>query len=75
MLGISLKNEYKMNFLAVKIKPGEPYGTLITDQTGKTYNIEYNVSQNILKSLGEVKLDEEGYQVYPGQVNCFLISL
>lgn len=31
LVGVSMENQFDVNFLAVKIKPGEPYGTLITD--------------------------------------------
>lgn len=63
-----------MNFLAIKRKPGEPYGTLISDDTQATYNIEYNVFNDILNQLGKSEdLDDEGYSEYPGNTNCFLI--
>lgn len=63
-----------MNYLAIKRKPGEPYGTLITDQNQKTYNIEYNVFSSILSEMGkDENLDQEGYSEFPGNTNCFLI--
>lgn len=52
LLGVSLEKKCAINFLSVKIKPGEPYGTMITDENGKTYNIEYNVFSKVLKEAG-----------------------
>lgn len=75
ILGVSLKSDFKLNYLAIKRKPGEPYGTLITDQNNQTYNIEYNVFSSILKEMNkEENLDNKGFSEYPGNTNCFLIE-
>lgn len=58
-MGVSIEKKCCINFLSVKIKPGEPYGTMITDEFGKTYNIEYNVFSKVLKEAGKhEKLDD-----------------
>lgn len=59
----------------MKIKPGEPYGTIITDQNGKTYNIEYNVFSKTLEQTGiKDHGDAKGYSGFPGNINCFLVD-
>lgn len=74
LLGSSLKNNHLLNFLGVVRKTGEPIGALVTDETGCTYNIEYNIFQNYRKLKGFTE-ETGGFCKYPGNINCFLIEI
>lgn len=76
VLGVSLENDLDMNFLTCQRKPDEKMGTLVTDDNFNTFNIEYNLFEDVLKNLGKTdELDENGYSSYPGNTNCFLLKI
>lgn len=76
LLGVSVKNNLDMNFLTCQRKPGEAMGTIVTDENGKTFNIEYNLFNDVLKCLGKKdELDKNGFSEYPGNTNCFIIKI
>lgn len=76
VLSYSIRADMHFCFLSVGRKEGEAIGALITDKKGLTYNIEYAILQNLLKSA-EVpeKFDSSNYSNYSGNTNCFLIQL
>ena len=76
VLGSSLQQNHLLNFVGVLRRSEEPVGALVTDASGYTYNVEYNVFMHYMKSkeLVEPK-DSKGFGLYPGNINCFLLEI
>lgn len=76
MLGITKKYNYLFNYVAISRKPGEAIGALISDEKGRTFNIEYNIVKKVLESMNsKEELNPQGYSFYPGNINVFLIEI
>lgn len=80
-LGVSAKNSYVMNSVAIPRIPGESIGGIcrLLDDKGSslTLNVEYNQLDPLLKetpSGGDVA-DASGFSPYPGNINILLFSL
>lgn len=76
MLGVTEKNRYLFNYMAISRKPGESVGALITDEKGRTFNIEYNIVKKVLDGMGATEeVNCEGFSYFPGNINVFLIEI
>eukprot|EP01017_Pseudomicrothorax_dubius_P045185 TRINITY_DN7778_c0_g1_i3.p1 TRINITY_DN7778_c0_g1~~TRINITY_DN7778_c0_g1_i3.p1 ORF type:complete len:422 (+),score=149.67 TRINITY_DN7778_c0_g1_i3:49-1266(+) len=79
-LGVSQRNNFEVNSLAIPRKPGEAVGALckLTKKDGSrslTVNVEYNQLDPLLKEHGGEKTDEKGFSLYPGNINTLVFSL
>jgi len=73
-----VRRNLEVNSITVPRKPGEAVGAICklkSKKTGKslTLNVEYNQLGSLLK--GPEKTDQEGYSIYPGNINCLIFSL
>ena len=81
LLGVSAKNGYVMNSVAIPRIPGESIGGIcrLTSPSGTamTLNVEYNQLEPLLKetSAGGDIPDDSGYSPYPGNINVLLFHL
>lgn len=81
VLGVSCKNDFAMNSVAVPRLPGEAIGgiCMLDGGPGKslTINVEYNQLEPLLKETptgGDVA-DETGYSPYPGNINVLVFKV
>ena len=81
LLGVSAKNGYVMNSVAIPRIPGESIGGIcrLTSPSGTalTLNVEYNQLEPLLKETpagGDIP-DDSGYSPYPGNINVLLFHL
>jgi UDP-sugar pyrophosphorylase len=83
-LGVSRKNNWEMNSIAVPRKPGEAMGAIckLLDQTDSTkevvINVEYNQLEPLLKAKWEKGGDvpnEQGFSYFPGNTNTLVFKL
>lgn len=82
ILGVSAKNQFVMNSVAVPRIPAEPVGgiaKLDDPKTGKslTINVEYHQLDPLLKSTptGGDKADESGFSPFPGNINILVFKI
>lgn len=76
VLGNALSEMSLMTLVGVKRRCEEAVGALVVNKEGFVYNIEYNVFLNYFRSKGlELQTDKEGFCLYPGNINCFLIEV
>ncbi|MBP9854509.1 MAG: hypothetical protein KBD53_06550 [Candidatus Omnitrophica bacterium] len=82
-LGNTVDKGYKMNFVAVNRRPGENSGSIAemestVDGKLKTFNIEYNLLNPVLKATinpeGDVADPVTGFSQFPGNLNVFIID-
>eukprot|EP00913_Durusdinium_trenchii_P014136 g13268.t1 len=80
-LGVSAKEGYVMNSVAIPRIPGENIGGIcrLVDEKGHslTLNVEYNQLDPLLKETptgGDVP-DESGFSPFPGNINVLLFNL
>ncbi|CAJ1441087.1 unnamed protein product [Effrenium voratum] len=80
-LGVSVKNDYVMNSVAIPRLPGESIGGIckLVDSAGSglTLNVEYNQLDPLLKETpaGGDKADDSGFSPYPGNINVLLFRI
>ncbi|CAD7925998.1 unnamed protein product [Amoebophrya sp. A120] len=86
-LGVSVKNEFAMNSLAVPRKAGEAAGAIVqlvrkpgAADTGMPANLVINVEYNLLGGLladqgGDSAINEANDSAYPGNCNILLFQL
>eukprot|EP00928_Gymnodinium_smaydae_P007346 TRINITY_DN12650_c0_g2_i1.p1 TRINITY_DN12650_c0_g2~~TRINITY_DN12650_c0_g2_i1.p1 ORF type:complete len:664 (-),score=127.84 TRINITY_DN12650_c0_g2_i1:95-2086(-) len=81
ILGVSAKNEFVMNSVAVPRIPGEAIGGIASLQDASkdtlTINVEYNQLGPLLKDTpagGDVP-DKTGFSPYPGNINVLVFGL
>ncbi|SBT71701.1 UTP--glucose-1-phosphate uridylyltransferase, putative [Plasmodium malariae] len=79
-LGVTIKKELHMNFLAISRKPGEEIGAICkctsTDTCMNVVNIEYNLLGSIIEQTNNKELvDTEGYSLYPGNTGAILFEI
>ncbi|CAJ1340987.1 unnamed protein product [Effrenium voratum] len=79
-LGVSAKNDYVMNSVAIPRLPGESIGgicKLVDSAGGLTLNVEYNQLDPLLKETpaGGDKADDSGFSPYPGNINVLLFRI
>ena len=80
LLGVSSKNGYVMNSVAIPRIPGESIGGIckLTSPSGAvmTLNVEYNQLEPLLRESGTGDVaDDTGFSPYPGNINVLLFSL
>ena len=84
VLGVSRKNNWEMNSIAVPRMPGEAMGAIcrLVDQTDSSKEIVINVEYNQLDSLLKAKWNKEGdipnekgYSFFPGNTNTLIYKL
>lgn len=84
VLGVSRKNNWEMNSIAVPRMPGEAMGAIckLVDQTDSSkeivINVEYNQLDSLLKAKWNEKGDipnEKGYSFFPGNTNTLVFKL
>mmetsp|Transcript_35478 Transcript_35478/g.65276 ORF Transcript_35478/g.65276 Transcript_35478/m.65276 type:complete len:718 (-) Transcript_35478:74-2227(-) len=82
ILGVSAKNDFAMNSVAVPRIPGETIGgiaTLEDPKDGKqlTINVEYNQLDPLLKEtpIGGDVADDSGFSPYPGNTNILVFKV
>jgi len=84
VLGVSKKNNWEMNSVAVPRKPGEAIGAIckLIDQSDATKEITINVEYNQLESLLKAKWEkggdvanEQGLSYFPGNTNTLIFKL
>lgn len=84
VLGISRKNNWEMNSVAVPRMPGEAMGAIckLVDQTDPSKEIVINVEYNQLDTLLKAKWNkdgdvpnERGYSSFPGNINTLVFKL
>lgn len=76
VLGNALRHNHLLSFVGIKRKSAEPIGALVVDEKGAICNVEYNVFDNFFKTGGRAEeKDSEGYGVYPGNINVFLMEM
>jgi len=82
VLGVSVKNNFVMNTITIPRVPGEAIGAisrLENTTNGKyiTTNIEYNVMENLSKTLegGKEPVDSHGMSLFPGNTNAILFHI
>ena len=82
-LGVSVRNAFDINSLAVPRKAGEAIGAitkLTSAETGRemTINVEYNQLDPLLRATicpdGDIN-DETGYSPFPGNINQLIVSM
>jgi len=81
ILGVSAKNDFVMNSVAVPRLPKEAIGGICTLQGGEgdplTINVEYNQLEPLLKMTptgGDVA-DDTGFSPFPGNINVLVFKL
>jgi UDP-sugar pyrophosphorylase len=84
VLGVSRKNNWEMNSIAVPRMPGEAMGAIckLVDQTDSSKEIVINVEYNQLDSLLKAKwnkagdvANDMGYSHFPGNTNTLIFKL
>lgn len=84
VLGVSRKNNWEMNSIAVPRRPGEAMGGVckLLDQTDSSkevvINVEYNQLEPLLKAKWEKGGDvanENGFSYFPGNTNTLVFKL
>lgn len=84
VLGVSRKNNWEMNSIAVPRMPGEAMGAIckLVDQTDSSKEIVINVEYNQLDSLLKAKWNkggdipnDKGYSFFPGNTNTLIFKL
>jgi len=84
VLGVSRKNNWEMNSIAVPRMPGEAMGAIckLVDQTDSSKEIVINVEYNQLDSLLKSKWNKDGdvanpkgYSHFPGNTNTLIFKL
>lgn len=84
VLGVSKKNNWEMNSIAVPRKPGESIGAIcrLIDQTDNSkevvINVEYNQLDPLLRAKWEKGGDvanEKGFSYFPGNTNTLVFKL
>eukprot|EP00928_Gymnodinium_smaydae_P070013 TRINITY_DN53961_c0_g1_i1.p1 TRINITY_DN53961_c0_g1~~TRINITY_DN53961_c0_g1_i1.p1 ORF type:complete len:605 (+),score=115.01 TRINITY_DN53961_c0_g1_i1:47-1861(+) len=82
VLGVSAKNDFVMNSLAIPRIPGESIGgicKLVNRSAGKelTVNVEYNQLDPLLKEtpVGGDVADASGFSPYPGNINVLVFKI
>jgi UDP-sugar pyrophosphorylase len=84
VLGVSRKNNWEMNSIAVPRMPGEAMGAIcrLVDQTDSSKEIVINVEYNQLDSLLKAKwnkagdiANDKGYSHFPGNTNTLIFKL
>ena len=79
VLGLSKKNNFEVNSIVVPRKLGEAVGAICTlNKEGEkplTINVEYNQLDALFKSLGGEKTDNDGFSIFPGNINCLVFSI
>ncbi|MCA9405077.1 MAG: hypothetical protein KC684_00940 [Candidatus Omnitrophica bacterium] len=80
-LGQTIIRGHKVNFLTVKRRPGDKVGAIgqleYEDGTTRTGNIEYNLLDDVEKSVNQTTGDEadaNGYSKYPGNLNVYILE-
>eukprot|EP00298_Acanthocystis_sp_HF-20_P001070 c11458_g1_i1.p1 GENE.c11458_g1_i1~~c11458_g1_i1.p1 ORF type:complete len:593 (+),score=248.73 c11458_g1_i1:805-2583(+) len=80
-IGVSAKNQFAVNSLAVPRKPGEAVGGICklvhSDGSNITINVEYNQLDPLLKATGKGgdTADETGFSPFPGNINVLIFEL
>jgi len=76
---LSEKNNFEVNSIVVPRKPGEAVGAICNlskpNEKPLTINVEYNQLDALFKSMGGEKIDEHGFSIYPGNINCLVFSV
>jgi len=82
VLGVSKKNDFVLNSVAVPRIPEEPVGGICElvdecDGSSTTINVEYNQLDPLLKetAVGGDKPDDSGFSPYPGNINILVFGL
>ncbi|ETO18437.1 hypothetical protein RFI_18829, partial [Reticulomyxa filosa] len=84
-LGVSVVNQFDMNFVTIPRKPKQPFDTIVQlSHTGNGDKLTTSVTYNQLDSLlqrscgnseGDVMDSLTGYSKYPGNCNTFILKL
>ncbi|KAL8436521.1 hypothetical protein ACSSS7_001658 [Eimeria intestinalis] len=80
VIGVSARNDFAMNTIAVPRRPGEAVGSicrLVSAERELTMNVEYNVLDALLKAAGQGgdKAGPGGYSQLPGNTNAIVLRL
>ncbi|KAL8450764.1 hypothetical protein Emag_003052 [Eimeria magna] len=80
VIGVSARNDFAMNTIAVPRRPGEAVGSicrLVSAERELTLNVEYNVLDALLKAAGQGgdKAGPGGYSQLPGNTNAIVLRL
>jgi UDP-sugar pyrophosphorylase len=77
VLGVSRVNHLKVNSVAVPRKPGEAVGAIMKLKGARdmTINVEYNQLEALLAGFGGEAKNEQGYSLYPGNINVLVFEL
>lgn len=84
VLGVSRKNNWEMNSIAIPRKPGESIGAIckLIDQSDSSKEVTINVEYNQLEALLKAKWDkgsdvpnEQGLSYFPGNTNTLIFKI
>lgn len=84
VLGVSRKNNWEMNTIAIPRRPGEAIGAIckLIDQSDSSKEITINVEYNQLEALLKAKWDkgsdvpnEQGLSYFPGNTNTLIFKI